>query len=131
MDFLRAYGTKIVGWLLPEGYMWKLYTKCDRPRRMEKLIEELCGYAYAKDFWKRYFDSYITREDIELIADQGFNSVRLPLNARILFDEDQKSFYQEVIMRVDMLIEWCREFGIYVVLDMHGAPEKRELCCRL
>ena len=38
---LRGMG--LGGWLLPEGYMWKFYTKCDRPRRMETLINELCG----------------------------------------------------------------------------------------
>lgn len=137
MDFLKAFETKILnesneeillqgfglgGWLLPEGYMWKLYTKCDRPRRMEKLIEGLCGQEYAKDFWQGYFDSYITRTDIELIAEQGFNSVRLPLNARILFNAETQSFYQDIIARVDKLIEWCRDLGIYVILDMHGAP---------
>ena len=36
---LRGMG--LGGWLLPEGYMWKFYTKCDRPRRMEKLLREL------------------------------------------------------------------------------------------
>ncbi len=137
MELLKTCGTKIVnesneevllqgfglgGWLLPEGYMWKLYTKCDRPRRMEKLIKDLCGPEYSKDFWKRYFDSYITYTDIELIAGKGFNSIRLPLNARILFNEETQSFYPDIIARVDKLIEWCREFGIYVILDMHGAP---------
>ncbi len=137
MELLKTCGTRIVnekneeillqgfglgGWLLPEGYMWKLYTKCDRPRRMEKLIEELCGPAYAESFWERYLDSYITRTDIAFIAQKGFNSIRLPLNARTLFNEETQSFYPGMIARIDKLIEWCREFGIYVILDMHGAP---------
>ena len=53
-------GMGLGGWLLPEGYMWKFYTKCDRPRHMETLINELCGENYADSFWKRYFDSYIS-----------------------------------------------------------------------
>jgi len=62
IDYLKADGTKIKassgenillrgfglgGWLLPEGYMWKLFTKCDRPRRMENLIEGLCGKKFG------------------------------------------------------------------------------------
>jgi len=110
---LRGFG--LGGWLLPEGYMWKLYGKCDRPRRMESLIEGLCGGAYAKRFWKKYFDWFITAWDMELIKNQGFNSVRLPLNARHLREE-------ETLARIDNLIAWCRKLGLFVILDMHGAP---------
>jgi aryl-phospho-beta-D-glucosidase BglC (GH1 family) len=78
---LRGFG--LGGWFLPEGYMWKLYTKCDRPRRMEAMIERLCGEEYAGNFWESYLDYYITEEDIELIAREGFNCVRLPLNGHI------------------------------------------------
>ena len=51
-------GVGLGGWLLPEGYMWKLYTKCDRPRRIEALVEKLCGPEYAEGFWQRYYASY-------------------------------------------------------------------------
>lgn len=110
---LRGFG--LGGWFLPEGYMWKLYGKCDRPRRMEALIEGLCGDAYARSFFKRYGDHYITQWDMELIAKQGFNSVRLPLNARHLAQE-------ETLARIDRLIAWCKARGLFVILDMHGAP---------
>ena len=77
---LRGMG--LGGWLLPEGYMWKFYTKCDRPRRMEKLLRELCGERYAEAFWERYYDRYITERDIAWIAGQRLNSERLAMNAR-------------------------------------------------
>ena len=119
---LRGFG--LGGWLLPEGYMWKFFTKCDRPRRMEQLIETLCGPDYAATFWAQYFDTYITAADMDYIAAHGFNSVRLPLNARHLCREENGAltFVPETIQRVDDCIRWCRERGIYVVLDMHGAP---------
>jgi hypothetical protein len=108
---LRGFG--LGGWLLPEGYMWKLGNACDRPRRMERLIADLCGPDYATGFWREYFDRYIVEEDIELIARQGFNSVRLAINARHV---------HEMIPRIDRLLDWCRNRGLYAVLDMHGAP---------
>lgn len=139
MEFLRANGRKICagereillrgvglgGWLLPEGYMWKFYTKCDRPRHMEALIEALCGEAYTQTFWERYYDSYITERDIAWIAAQGLNSVRLAINSRTLFQiggERQVAFRRDIISRIDRCIEWCRKYGIYLFLDMHGAP---------
>lgn len=119
---LRGFG--LGGWFLPEGYMWKLYTKCDRPRRMEAMIVKLCGEEYAGTFWERYLDYYITEDDIEFIAREGFNSVRLPLNARHLYEmREQKPHWKEAMFaRIDCLIAWCKRHGIYVILDMHGAP---------
>lgn len=129
MEFVKTCGLKLVtysghnillrgfglgGWLLPEGYMWKLFNKCDRPRFIEKLIDDLCGNEFGTCFWHQYFDCYIREQDIELIAKQGFNCVRLPINARHL--------NEETLQRIDKLISWCRENGVYVILDMHAAP---------
>ncbi|NLZ84010.1 MAG: glycoside hydrolase family 5 protein, partial [Clostridiales bacterium] len=118
---LRGFG--LGGWLLPEGYMWKLYTKCDRPRRMEAMIASLCGLEYEEQFWVKYYDSYITSLDIKLIAEEGFNSIRLPLNSRHLFtvDNGNVTFNEKILAYIDQCIHWCKEEGIYVILDMHGA----------
>ncbi|MDF2586684.1 MAG: glycoside hydrolase family 5 [Anaerocolumna sp.] len=137
MEFLKAKDSKVVnakgeeillkgfglgGWLLPEGYMWKI--RSDRPRKMEQLIDELCGKEYSQYFWNEYRNRYITKEDIKLIAVNGYNSVRLPINSRNLFTkvEGEVKFIYDVLQYVDNAIEWCREFNIYVILDMHGAP---------
>jgi endoglucanase len=119
---LRGFG--LGGWFLPEGYMWKLYSDCDRPRRMEALIDNLCGKDYGEEFWKNYYSTYIREKDIALIAEEGFNSIRLPLNARHLCKSinGQTTFISETINRVDELISWCRKYEIYVILDLHGAP---------
>ena len=118
-------GMGLGGWLLPEGYMWKLYTKCDRPRRIEAMLETLCGPAYAQTFWPRYYAGYITQRDIRAVAAQGCNSVRLPLNARHLYALDAQGRVQldeAGIAWVDQCVAWCRAAGIYVLLDMHAAP---------
>lgn len=110
---LRGFG--LGGWLLPEGYMWLFYTKCDRPRRIEALIRELCGDAYAEGFWQKYYDRYITEEDIRYISAHGFNSIRLPFNARHLEEPNY-------LKHIDDCVDWCEKHGVYAVLDMHAAP---------
>ena len=105
--------------------MWKFYTKCDRPHRIEALIERLCGTEYAASFWEQYFASYITEADIAWIAAQGMNSVRLALNSRLLFDaapDGAVTFRVPALRLVDSCVAWCKRYGIYVMLDMHGAP---------
>lgn len=121
---LLLRGVGLGNWLLPEGYMWHFFTKCDRPRRIEKLIVDLLGEAAANKFWQQYYSSYITREDIEFIQFCGLNSIRLPLNARHLMDRygEKRRLCEEGIKYIDRLLTWCAEFSVYVILDMHAAP---------
>jgi endoglucanase len=49
------------------------------------------------------------------------NHVRLPINSRLVMDE-QGALRPAGVALVDRLIEWCRVHGLWVVLDLHGAP---------
>ena len=62
-------GWGLGNWLLCEGYMWMAHNlpRFDRPRRIEAVIEELTGKTWADKFWKRFRDSYITENDIQMI----------------------------------------------------------------
>lgn len=116
--FRRGMG--LGGWLLPEGYMWDLEGPVDSPRRIEQLVTDLIGAEAARRFWTEYRRRFITAEDIRMIAAAGFDHVRLPLNARLLFDGTE--LLADGIAHVDDTIAWCREAGISCVLDLHGAP---------
>jgi Endoglucanase len=116
-------GVGLGGWLLPEGYMWCFPEHVDRPRRMEKMIEDLVGKEKAKKFWKNYFEGYTTEADIQKIASEGFNSIRVPINSRQLFSENQQNcFCEEHLQLIDRVVGWCKKYGLYVILDLHGAP---------
>jgi len=138
--FLRAEGRKIVNgageeiilkgwglgnWLLPEGYMWlsEGSSRFDRPRRIEAVIRELTGSEYSKSFWEKFRSRFITREDIRYMAELGYNSVRLPINWRILMEDEPGIIWKEDGFRlIDSFLDWCEEFGLYAFLDLHGAP---------
>lgn len=115
-------GVGLGNWLLPEGYMWKFEPPGPQsPREIEALVTDLVGPARAAEFWRGFRDRFITREDIARIAAEGMNHVRLPLNARQLITDDGEPI-EDGFGIVDRLIAWCREHGIWVVLDLHGAP---------
>ncbi len=117
-------GVAFGNWLLCEGNMWAFGegNYYDRPRRFEALIRELCGSVYADGFWKRFRDNFVTEDDIKAIAAYGFNSVRIPINSRILLrDEPELCFIEEGFELLDRCIDWCEENGLYVFLDLHGA----------
>ncbi|QJD88155.1 cellulase family glycosylhydrolase [Cohnella herbarum] len=138
--FLRAEGRKLVNgdgreillrgvgfgsWLLPEGYMWSFPDKGDRPRRIERMIEELIGADQAASFWETYYDRYVSESDIRRIAEEGLNSVRVPINSRFLLEEGEGSpvrYKEKHLALLDRMIGWCRKHRLYVILDLHGAP---------
>nr|WP_240644504.1 glycoside hydrolase family 5 protein [Paenibacillus paeoniae] len=122
-------GVGFGSWLLPEGYMWRFPNEGDRPRRIEGMIENLVGPEKAEQFWSSYYYRYIAEEDIARIADEGFNSVRLPINSRFLMSSDSgqatnslTSYREDRLVLLDRVIDWCRMYGLYVILDLHGAP---------
>jgi hypothetical protein len=91
------------------------------PRRIEARIEAREA-AKARAFWRAYRDNFITEADIARIAELGFNSVRVAMNARLLLPEGQDAFDEAEFQYVTNLVEWCRIHGIYAILDMHAAP---------
>ena len=112
-------------WLLCEGYMWMCGegNRFERPRRIEEVVRELTGSDFAERFWKEFRENYITREDVRHLAELGYNSVRIPFTSRVLLEEEPGLLWREEgFQLLDRCIDWCEEFGIYVFLDMHGAP---------
>lgn len=116
-------GVGLGNWLLPEGYMWRFGNRGDRPRKIEKLVSDLLGPEQARKFWSEFRRGYITEADIRRIAELGFNSVRVPLNARLFLSEGEKPvFLDEGFELLDNLVRWCKASGVYVIIDMHAAP---------
>lgn len=115
-------GVGFGSWLLPEGYMWRFPGQGDRPRRIERLIRELVGDRTAKEFWEIYYRTYIAEKDIARIAAEGFNSVRLPINSRFLFEGETDRYHEGHLALLDEVIDWCEKYRLYVILDLHGAP---------
>lgn len=117
-------GWALGNWLHSEGYMWLCdVSRFDRPRRMEAVIEELVGKGFAEKFWRRFRDNYVTEDDIQMMAEMGCNSVRIPINARLFMQEGPKlQFIDEGFQRLDKVLDWCERSGLYAFIDLHAAP---------
>src|SRR4026207_1082336 len=119
---LLLKGINLGNWLLPEGYMFKFKT-ANSPRMIQSVVNELVGEDEARRFWKAFRENYITREDIRFIKQSGFNSVRVPFSYRLFVSEsDQQKLEGPGYELLDQVVDWCKQEGLSVVLDMHGAP---------
>lgn len=116
-------GTNLGNWLNPEGYMFG-FSKTNSAGMIDQMFRELVGPDFTDEFWELFKDNYITREDIEFIASTGSNTIRVPFHYKLFTDEDYMGLksQQDGFKRLDDVIGWCREFGLYVILDMHDAP---------
>jgi endoglucanase len=119
--FIR--GTNLGNWLNPEGYMFS-FKRTSSARLIDQAFREMVGPDFTNQFWKQFKDNYITREDIRYIRKTGMNTIRIPFHFKLFTDEDFQglSVNQDGFQRIDSLVNWCRESGIYLVLDMHDAP---------
>ena len=119
--FIR--GTNLGNWLNPEGYMFG-FSRTNSPRFIDEMLCQLAGPDFVADFWKQFKDNYITRADVEFIASTGANTIRLPFHYKLFTDEDYMGLTtaQDGFARVDSVVNWCRDNGLYLILDMHDAP---------
>ena len=133
---LRGWG--VGSWMNPEGFMiggvplfaevggfndFALPRRFERGRTMETTVRELDGTAYAKEFAKKWYRNYLSEEDIRLMAEMGYNSVRLPVSARLfLAEEPEIQWIEEGFAVLEQVLGWCEKYHVYAILDLHGAP---------
>ncbi|MEJ5261155.1 MAG: glycoside hydrolase family 5 protein [Ignavibacterium sp.] len=116
-------GINLGNWLVPEGYMFH-FKKINSPQFIYFFFNTLLGEFEANKFWEEFRRYYITKEDIRFIKSTGFNHVRIPFNYRLFvtnypFYELKGPGYE----LLDSVISWCKEENLYVILDMHCAPD--------
>ncbi|MBI3883133.1 MAG: cellulase family glycosylhydrolase [Sphingobacteriales bacterium] len=113
-------GVNVGGWLLQEGYIVSptgggsgAGTQGDMKRKLYSL-----GYndAQVEDFYQKWRDNYITKPDVDYIASQGFNCIRIPLHYELFLSASQRAVRTNVVKNsnnttllnayVDSLTRW-------------------------
>ena len=120
---LFIVGTNLGNWLNPEGYMFG-FDKTNSAHFIDEMLRQMVGPDFTDEFWRLFKDNYITRSDVEFIASTGANTIRLPFHYRLFTDEDYMGLKsaQDGFERIDSVVTWCRDNGLYLILDMHNAP---------
>jgi hypothetical protein len=109
---LRASGPKIVdaqnhevllqgmnlgGWLLQEGYMMKPGYGGTQGSVKKVLYQAGMSDAAVEKFYQQWRENFITKADIDFIAQQGFNCIRLPLHYELFLTPAQRAVRNDVI----------------------------------
>lgn len=122
-------GVNIGNWLLWETWMGFVpeYTEDWAHYDTLEVLTERFGEEKTAEIEKTFMDNFITEDDIAQIEKLGFNCVRVPFWYRNFMNEDgtwltTNHNNNPGFQRLDWLIEICEKYGIYIILDMHGAP---------
>ena len=82
-----------------------------------------CGEENIDERLDYYYDAWWSENDFKIIKDVGFNTIRLPFYWRNILNDDFSRKSEEVAFEyLDWFIENCKNNGLYVILDLHGAP---------
>lgn len=114
---LRGLG--LGGWLVKEGYM--LHSLAASPTKIEMAITDLIGKKGYKVFNEAYENNYVNEADIKAISEMGLNSIRLPFSYKML-SLKRGEYLESGFKLIDKVIEWCKKYNLYLILDMHCAP---------
>ena len=121
-DVVLLRGVNLGGWLLHEPWMSPMDGSGlhDHYSALETLDRRF-GREVRDSLVDTFEDHYITEWDLDFIAAEGFNVIRLPFWYRTLQEEDG-TWRKDAFERIDWLVREAGKRRIYTVLDLHGVP---------
>lgn len=123
---LRGMG--MGGWMLQEGYMFRL-GNMGQQYKIKALIKELAGEEYTAKFYEQWVTNHTRKIDVDSMSSWGFNSIRLPMHYQLYtlpVDQEpvagQNTWIEKGFAVTDSLLKWCKANHMYLILDLHAAP---------
>lgn len=119
-------GVNVGGWFVQE--LWMTPTAygpngggVQDQKTIESTLKKRFGEEKTKELLDTYYDNFWTEEDFDNCRDMEMNVLRLPFWYLNIVDEGGK-IKNDAFDRIDWFVEQAGKRGIYVILDMHGAP---------
>ncbi len=136
-DQLGLYGTNLGGWLVQEAYMCPTDVGYEFGQlEMMRTLANRFGADEMYSLLDVYQDNWVSEADFAAIRDLGLNAVRIPFTYLTCYDifelNEQTGEYDlvpygeltlrnDAFDRLDWALDMCKKYGLYAILDMHGA----------
>jgi len=115
---VRLRGPNIGGFMMMENFI-NGFVGSESGQR-DALVEAL-GPTKAQFFFSRWLDHIFAEEDVRFIKDLGATVIRLPMNYRHFENDEEPFVYLEAgFERLNRVVDWCAQYGLYVVLELHA-----------
>lgn len=121
-------GVNLGNWLVLEMWMlaWGEQPGVGDQHELDALLAKRFGDAGRHELMELYRAHYMTDRDFALIPTFNMNVVRLPFEYRLLMDDDRPmQLRAEAFKWLDHAVDSAERHGLYVILDLHGAPGRQ------
>ncbi len=121
------HGVNLGNWLLLEPWICALDTHVYADQyTIVQTLNERFGRDEAERLLDLYRANWITPREMDVVRSCGFNAVRLPFDYELLArDESPYELRPDAFEWLDRGVDMAEAAGIYVILDMHGAPGRQ------
>jgi aryl-phospho-beta-D-glucosidase BglC (GH1 family) len=93
------------------------------PIDLELFSRNFKGFNLLGKFDVNFSNYGFSEEEFVILQDLGFNFVRIPLDYRTYTKAgDWDVFLDDEVVRIDQLIQWGKQYGVHVCLNLHRAP---------
>lgn len=131
-------GTNCGNWMVREPYMMNTSGNLDRQFKFDQMLAEVCGEEKVEEFDRLWMDNNFCEEDMKLLAQLGFNTLRVPMHYKYFTLPIERepvsggqTWLTEGFERIDSMCVWAERWGMLLVLDMHACPggqSKGDIC---
>lgn len=80
------------------------------------------GPDKAKEVLQRHRAEFVTEADFQFMAENGVNSVRIPVGWWVTKDDPPAPWVGGGYKYLDKALEWCSKHGLLLLIDIHAAP---------
>ncbi|KAG7192653.1 uncharacterized protein KQ657_001433 [Scheffersomyces spartinae] len=119
-------GVSLGGWLVLEPWITPSLFELALNITKSVLVDEytLCLQLgpEAQPLLSSHWASFITKSDIASISSMGFNMIRVPIGYWAIQKQAGDPYVAGQLKYLDKAIEWCKEYGLKVQIDLHGMP---------
>ena len=119
-DEVRLRGVNAGCWLLIEPWMLLManHAGVTSEKDIWDILDGRFGREKKLELIRTYRENFFTEQDVQHIARLGLNCLRVPIWWRAVSDPE----YGGDMTYLDRVISWCADNGVYVIVDLHGAP---------
>lgn len=86
---------------------------------------ETLGEEEARARLSKHWETFITEDDFQQIAQAGMNHVRIPVGYWAVRNFGDDPYVDGQLKYLDRAIVWARTAGLKVMVDLHGGTSGR------
>ncbi|WP_187632215.1 cellulase family glycosylhydrolase [Hymenobacter lutimineralis] len=119
-------GVNVGGWLLQESYILRTDSLNSQGQIQAALLRTM-SVQQVEDFYRQYRKNFVTKADIDFLADQGFNCVRVPFHYDLFLTSTQRRLRYKALQDpaqltayADSLAAWNDRGQLFTAQNLDG-----------